>query len=115
MEESLFDDVGDILLGVAPEALGTCRVRAHRYGIKVWFGPEKPIREHYDLLKEQRDRMVRLHLQKERLMAFVVHDLKNPLNTIDLYAQSLARDAALSDAVPLTVTVGLPAPMHRAI
>jgi two-component system sensor histidine kinase/response regulator len=55
------------------------------------------LREHYDLLKEQRDRMVRLHLQKERLMAFVVHDLKNPLNTIDLYAQSLIRDAALSD------------------
>jgi two-component system sensor histidine kinase/response regulator len=55
------------------------------------------LREHYDLLKEQRDRMVRLQLQKERLMAFVVHDLKNPLNTIDLYAQSLVRDAALSD------------------
>ncbi len=44
------------------------------------------LRGHYDLLKEQRDRMVRLQLQKERLMAFVVHDLKNPLNTIDLYA-----------------------------
>ena len=48
MEESLFDDVGDILLGVAPEALGPCRFRAHRYGIKVWFGPAKPIREHYE-------------------------------------------------------------------
>ena len=48
MEKSLFDDVGDILLGVAPEALGPCRFRAHRYGIKVWFGPDKPIREHYE-------------------------------------------------------------------
>lgn len=48
MEESLFDDVGDILLGTAPSALGACRYRAHRYGIKVWFGPEKPIREHYE-------------------------------------------------------------------
>ena len=48
MEESLFDDVGDILVGVAPAALGTCRFRAHRYGIKVWFGPDKPIREHYE-------------------------------------------------------------------
>ena len=48
VEESLFDDVGDILIGVAPSELGVCRYRAHRYGIKVWFGPEKPIREHYE-------------------------------------------------------------------
>ena len=48
MEESLFDDVGDILVGIAPAALGAYRYRAHRYGIKVWFGPEKPIREHYE-------------------------------------------------------------------
>ena len=48
MEESLFEDVGDILRGMAPVELGACRYRAHRYGIKVWFGPEKPIREHYE-------------------------------------------------------------------
>jgi hypothetical protein len=48
VEESLFDDVGDILVGIAPAALGEYRYRAHRYGIKVWFGPEKPIREHYE-------------------------------------------------------------------
>ncbi|HEY5170695.1 MAG TPA: hypothetical protein VIK54_03100 [Acidimicrobiia bacterium] len=48
MEESLFDDVGDILRGMSPLELGACRYRAHRYGIKVWFGPEKPIREHYE-------------------------------------------------------------------
>ena len=48
VEDSLFDDVGDILVGVAPEDLGPCRFRAHRYGIKVWFGPEKAIREHYE-------------------------------------------------------------------
>src|SRR5437879_1847815 len=48
VEESLFVDVGDILLGMAPAELGACRYRAHRYGIKVWFGPEKPIREHYE-------------------------------------------------------------------
>jgi len=48
VEDSLFDDVGDILLGMAPDDLGLCRYRAHRYGIKVWFGPEKPIREHYE-------------------------------------------------------------------
>lgn len=55
------------------------------------------LREHYTLLKSQRDDMVRLQLQKERLMAFVVHDLKNPVNAMDLHAQILARDHALSD------------------
>jgi hypothetical protein len=48
VEESLFDDVGDMLHGMAPLELGACRYRAHRYGIKLWFGPEKPIREHYE-------------------------------------------------------------------
>jgi hypothetical protein len=48
VEESLFDDVGDILRGIAPVEFGACRYRAHRYGIKVWFGTEKPIREHYE-------------------------------------------------------------------
>jgi hypothetical protein len=48
VEDALFADVGDMLLGMAPAALGPCRQRAHRYGIKVWFGPEKPIREHYE-------------------------------------------------------------------
>lgn len=37
-----------MLVGMAPADLGACRFRAHRYGIKVWFGPEKPIREHYE-------------------------------------------------------------------
>ena len=31
--------------------------------------------------------MLRLQLQKERLMAFIVHDLKNPVNSMDLHAQ----------------------------
>lgn len=49
------------------------------------------LREHYDLLKRQRDDLLRVQLQKERLMAFVVHDLKNPVNTLDLHAQVLQR------------------------
>ncbi len=53
------------------------------------------LREHYELLKAQRDAMQRVQLQKERLMAFVVHDLKNPVNSIDLHAQVLLRDGAL--------------------
>ncbi len=49
------------------------------------------LREHYALLRRQRDEMLRLQLQKEQLMAFVVHDLKNPVNSIDLQAQLLSR------------------------
>ncbi len=48
MEPSLFDDVGDALRGILPSELGTLRLRAHRYGIKVWFGTEKPTKEHYE-------------------------------------------------------------------
>ena len=38
-------------------------------------------------LRSQRDDLMRLQLQKERLTAFVVHDLKNPVNAMDLHAQ----------------------------
>ncbi len=31
-----------------PPELGPLRLRARRYGIKVWFGPEAPPREHYE-------------------------------------------------------------------
>ena len=55
------------------------------------------LREHYDLLKHQRDDMQRLQLQKERLMAFVVHDLKNPVNSMDLHAQLLLRDRSMGE------------------
>ena len=44
----LFGDVADALLGLLPDELGAPRQRWHRYGIKVWFGPEKPTREHYE-------------------------------------------------------------------
>ncbi len=52
---------------------------------------------HYELLKRQRDDLMRLGLQKERLMAFVVHDLKNPVNSMDLHAQLVLRDPALPE------------------
>src|SRR6185436_7961155 len=55
------------------------------------------LRDHYELLKRQRDDMMRLQLQKECLMAFVVHDLKNPVNSMDLHAQILMRDKSLPD------------------
>ncbi len=56
------------------------------------------LREHYDLLKQQRDDLMRVQLQKERLTAFVVHDLKNPVNSMDLHAQMLLRAKGLPDA-----------------
>jgi hypothetical protein len=48
MEQSLFDEVADALRGMVPEDLGPVWHRAHRYGIKVWFGSETPSREHYE-------------------------------------------------------------------
>ncbi len=55
------------------------------------------VRGHYEEMKRQRDALLRVQLQKERLMAFVVHDLKNPVSALDLHAQFLLRDSALSD------------------
>lgn len=57
------------------------------------------LREHYDLIRRQRDDLMRLQLQKERLTAFVVHDLKNPVNSIDLHAQVLMRAKELPPSV----------------
>jgi two-component system, sensor histidine kinase and response regulator len=53
------------------------------------------LRAHYDLVRHQRDDLMRLQLQKERLTAFVVHDLKNPVNSMDLHAQLLLRNPEL--------------------
>jgi two-component system sensor histidine kinase/response regulator len=55
------------------------------------------LREHYEILRRQRDDLFRLQLQKERLTAFVVHDLKNPVNSLDLRAQLLLRDEGLHE------------------
>ena len=46
--EGLFDEVADIVRGMAPPELGEVRVRARHYGIKVWFGADEPGREHYE-------------------------------------------------------------------
>ena len=48
-------------------------------------------------LKRQRDELQRLQLQKEQLAAFVVHDLKNPVNTIELQAQRVLRNSAADE------------------
>jgi len=60
------------------------------------------LHEHYDLLKHQRNALLRVQLQKERLMAFVVHDLKNPVNAMDLFAQTLVREKTLPEEARAT-------------
>jgi signal transduction histidine kinase len=61
------------------------------------------LREHYALVRRQRDDLMRLQLQKERLSQFIVHDLKNPVSTLDLCAQTLLRDPQLSERSQTTV------------
>jgi signal transduction histidine kinase len=51
----------------------------------------------YAEIKRQRDDLQRLQLQKERLMSFLVHDLKNPVNAIQLHAELVLRDPAGSE------------------
>jgi signal transduction histidine kinase len=53
------------------------------------------LREHYELVRRQRDDLMRLQLQKERLTAFLIHDLKNPVSSMDLHAQLLLRNRDL--------------------
>jgi hypothetical protein len=48
VEQHVFDEVAQALRGLLPADLGDLQIRAHRYGIKVWFGPAKPPREHYE-------------------------------------------------------------------
>lgn len=60
--------------------------------------------ENVALLKHQRDDLLRVQLQKERLMAFVVHDLKNPVSAMDLNAQLLLREQGLSETARASAT-----------
>ena len=53
--------------------------------------------ELYELARQQRDDLLRLQLQKEQLVAFLVHDLKNPVNAIELHGQRILRDRDASE------------------
>ena len=44
----MFEEVGEVLRGLVPEELGEPRYKAQRYGVKVWFGGDRPEREHYE-------------------------------------------------------------------
>lgn len=48
MDAELFRDVEQILRTLVDPALGDLRCRAHRSGVKAWFGPEKPPRIHFE-------------------------------------------------------------------
>lgn len=49
------------------------------------------LRSHVEAVRKQRDDLMRVQLQKERLAAFIVHDLKNPLSAMRLHASVIAR------------------------
>jgi signal transduction histidine kinase len=53
--------------------------------------------ELYAQIKQQRDHLQRLQLHTEQFTAFLVHDLKNPVNSIELQAQLVGRDANASE------------------
>lgn len=53
--------------------------------------------ELFELVRRQRDDVMRLQLQKEQLIAFLVHDLKNPVNAIELHGQRILRDREATD------------------
>lgn len=44
----MFDEVAQALRGLLPPELGPLQTKAHRYGIKVWFGPATATKEHYE-------------------------------------------------------------------
>ena len=48
MDLHLFDAVAFNLRALVPAELGEPQLKAHRYGIKVWFGRATPTREHYE-------------------------------------------------------------------
>jgi hypothetical protein len=48
VELLLFEEVAEDLRALVAAELGEPRQRAHRYGVKVWFGSDQPSREHYE-------------------------------------------------------------------
>ncbi|MDB4960104.1 MAG: hypothetical protein JWP01_103 [Myxococcales bacterium] len=51
----------------------------------------------FEQVKRQRDDLQRLQLHKEQLTNFLVHDLKNPVSTIELQVQRVLRDPGATD------------------
>lgn len=66
-------------------------LRIHRLGAEL--------RDQFDVVRRQRDALMRLQMQKEELTAFLVHDLKNPVTAVDLHAQLALRVPGVPPAV----------------
>jgi two-component system, sensor histidine kinase and response regulator len=56
-------------------------------------------RSRFELVRRQRDALLRVQLEREELTAFVAHDMKSPVNAIELHAQFALRDPQLPEAV----------------
>ena len=47
MEGHLFDEAADVVRSMLPAEYAGVHIRARRWGMKVWFGPDEPPRLHY--------------------------------------------------------------------
>ena len=48
MQLSPFDEVAEYVRALLPSEYDDVRIRSHRRGVKIWFGPEKAAKEHYE-------------------------------------------------------------------
>lgn len=48
IEAHVFAEVAQLVRTMVPDGVGQVHTRSHRRGVKVWFGPSKPTREHYE-------------------------------------------------------------------
>ena len=48
MDLSAFDEVAEYVRALLPSEYDDVRIRSHRRGVKIWFGPEKAAKEHYE-------------------------------------------------------------------
>jgi two-component system, sensor histidine kinase and response regulator len=60
--------------------------------------------ELYGELRAQRDALTRSQLSKERLTAFLVHDLKSPISAMNLEAELISRDPSVSEETRVAAT-----------
>jgi hypothetical protein len=48
VEDTLFNEASDVLRSLLPQGLDGARMRARRYGVKVWYGSADPAKQHYE-------------------------------------------------------------------
>ncbi|HEX2314413.1 MAG TPA: hypothetical protein VHJ17_11790 [Thermomonospora sp.] len=72
VDETLFEQVGEVVRGAAPHELGRPRIMVRRTGVKVWYGDETPLREHYEaqlidaeIVTEARERALEIGFHAE--------------------------------------------------